>query len=56
MVTLLSNLQSEHTTSVQGPIFVHKEKYEQYRKKAYIENKELKVLVTNDGELITEIF
>ncbi|MBA9029411.1 hypothetical protein, partial [Peribacillus huizhouensis] len=31
MVTLLSNLQSEHTTSVQGPIFVHKEKYEQYR-------------------------
>ncbi|MES1042580.1 hypothetical protein [Peribacillus simplex] len=56
IINLFNNLKPEHTTSIQGPIFVHKEKYEHYRKKAYIEEKELKVLVTNDGEFIAQIF
>lgn len=56
MVNLFLNLKPEHVTSFQGPIFVHEEKYEQYRKKAYIEERKLKILVTNDGEFIVRIF
>lgn len=55
MINLIKSLKQEHTTSIQGPIFVLKEKYEQCRKKAYIEEKELKVLVTNEGEFFAQV-
>lgn len=56
MVNPFSDLKPERVTSFQGPIFVHEEKYEQYRKKAYIAEKNLKILVTNEGEFIVQVF
>ncbi|QWG76920.1 MULTISPECIES: hypothetical protein [Bacillus cereus group] len=48
----LKNLKASHASFIKGPKFLPKEKYNLLEKQAYINLKEMKILVTNEGELI----
>ncbi|MEC2848791.1 hypothetical protein P9X17_27945, partial [Bacillus cereus] len=48
----LKNLKASPASFIKGPKFLPKEKYKLLEKQAYINLKEMKILVTNEGELI----
>ncbi|MEM5643082.1 hypothetical protein AAHB52_20865 [Bacillus toyonensis] len=52
VVTSLEKLKTNHRRIIKGPKFLPEEKYTLLEKQAYIIMREMKVLVTNEGELI----
>ncbi|OMI24871.1 hypothetical protein BTA31_20950 [Bacillus haynesii] len=51
----LKGLKDEHKERIEGPLFFTQRNFEMKKNEAYLRNKDLPIMVTNQGEFIVEI-